>query len=69
PAPVRCRVPRVIGMRLAAARTRIRRANCRVGRVRRARSRRVGRVLAQRPRAGVRRPRGTRVNLVVGSRR
>src|SRR6266511_3498651 len=69
PAPVRCRVPRVIGLRLAAARTRIRRANCRVGRVRRARSRRVGRVLAQRPRAGVRRPRGTRVNLVVGSRR
>src|SRR6266508_4157588 len=69
PAPTRCRVPRVIGLRLAAARTRIRRANCRVGRVRRARSRRVGRVLAQRPRAGVRRPRGTRVNLVVGSRR
>jgi beta-lactam-binding protein with PASTA domain len=65
---VRCRVPRVIGLRLPTARTRIRRANCRVGRVRRARSRRVGRVLRQSPRPGVRRARGTRVNLVVGRR-
>jgi Tol biopolymer transport system component len=68
PPPVQCRVPRVIGLRLATARTRIRRANCRVGRVRRARSRRVGRVLSQSPRAGTRRPRGTRVTLVVGRR-
>ena len=68
PPPPQCRVPRVIGLRLATAQTRIRRANCRVGRVRRARSRRVGRVLSQSPRAGLRRPRGTRVNLVVGRR-
>ena len=68
PPPVRCRVPRVVGLRLATARTRIRRANCRVGRVRRARSRRVGRVLSQSPRAGLTRARGTRVNLVVGRR-
>ena len=67
PAP-QCRVPRVIGLRLATAQTRIRRANCRVGRVRSVRSRRVGRVLSQSPRAGLRRPRGTRVNLVVGRR-
>jgi hypothetical protein len=65
PAPV-CKVPRVIGKRLATARRLIVRARCRVGRVRRARSRRPsGRVLSQRPRAGVRRARGTRVNLVV----
>jgi Tol biopolymer transport system component len=66
--PVRCIVPRVIGLRLATARARIGRANCRVGRVRRARSRRVGRVLSQSPRARSVRPRGTRVNLVVGRR-
>jgi PASTA domain/Divergent InlB B-repeat domain len=68
PALRQCRVPRVIGLRLAKARTRIRRAHCSVGRVRRARSRRVGRVISQSPRAGARRPRGTRVKLVVGRR-
>ena len=45
PPPVRCVVPKAIGMRLAVARkrigrARIGRANCRVGTVRRARSRR-----------------------------
>jgi Tol biopolymer transport system component len=65
---VRCIVPRVVGFRLATARARIGRASCRVGRVRRARSRRVGRVLSQSPRARSVRPRGTRVNLVVGRR-
>ena len=69
PPPARCIVPRVIGLRLAVARKRIGRANCRVGRVRRTRSRRVGRVLAQSPRAGRRLARGARVNLVVGRRR
>jgi dipeptidyl aminopeptidase/acylaminoacyl peptidase len=64
----RCLVPRVVGLRLAMARTRIRRRKCRVGRVRRAQSRRIGRVLAQSPRAGAVRPWGTRVNLVVGRR-
>jgi uncharacterized repeat protein (TIGR01451 family) len=61
-----CRVPRVVRRTLAAARTAIRRAGCRVGRVRRARSRaRSGRVIRQSPRAGLRRARGTRVNLTV----
>jgi Calx-beta domain/PASTA domain len=70
PPPARCRVPRVIGLRLARAKTRIRARNCRVGRVRRARSRpsRVGRVIRQTPRAGAVRARGFRVNLVVGRR-
>jgi beta-lactam-binding protein with PASTA domain len=58
----------VIGQTLTRARTRIRRAHCTVGRIRRVRSRRVGRVIAQSPRAGAQRPRGTRVNLVVGRR-
>jgi Tol biopolymer transport system component len=71
PPPVRCVVPRVIGMRLAVARKRIGRANCLVGRVRRARAAktRVGKVIVQSPKAGSVRPRGTKVNLVVGKRR
>jgi len=63
---IRCRVPRVVGLRLATARTRIRRAHCRVGRVRRQRSSRArGRVVAQTPRPGARRARGTLVHLAV----
>jgi glucose/arabinose dehydrogenase len=63
---VRCRVPRVVGLRLATARSRIRRAHCRVGRVRQQRSSRArGRVVAQSPRPGARRARGSRVHLTV----
>ena len=66
PPPARCRVPRVVGRTLATARRLVRRAGCRVGRVRNARSaRRRGSVLRQSPRAGVRVRRGTRVTLVV----
>ena len=68
PPPVRCHVPRVIGLTLRGARRRIRRANCSVGRVRRARSRRIGRVIGQSPRAGAVRSSGFPVNLVVGRR-
>jgi hypothetical protein len=68
PPPVRCVVPRVTGMWLATARAKIAKANCRVGSVRRARAQRAGRVLAQSPRAGAVRTRGTKVNLVVGRR-
>ena len=68
PSQVRCRVPRVIGLRLAKAKTRIRKVRCSVGRVRRARFGRVGRVIGQSPRPGRRLARGTRVNLVVGRR-
>ena len=67
--PVRvCRVPRVIGLKLAAAVRAIRRGGCRIGRVRQTPSPRAGRVLSQRPRGGVQRRYGTRVNLVVGRR-
>jgi Tol biopolymer transport system component len=68
--PVKCVVPRVIGMRLAVARKKIATANCLVGLVRRARAAktRVGKVLSQSPKAGAVRKRGTKVNLVVGRR-
>ena len=69
PPTVRCVVPRVVHLRLAKARTKIRRAHCRVGRVRSLRSRRFrGIVVKQSPRAGRRLQRGARVNLVVGRR-
>jgi beta-lactam-binding protein with PASTA domain len=65
---VRCIVPRVIGLRLAAAKARIRARHCSVGRIRRARSRRPGRVIAQNPKAGAVKRRGFPVKLVVGRR-
>jgi Tol biopolymer transport system component len=71
PPPPRCVVPKVVGLRLATAGKRITRANCKVGKVRRVRVRsakRVGRVVAQSPRAHTRHPAGTRVNLFVGRR-
>jgi len=66
-----CRVPHVVGKPLAKARTTIRRAHCRVGRVRykRAPLKKRGRVLAQSPRPGRRLANGARVSLVVGRRR
>jgi Subtilase family/PASTA domain len=69
--PVRCRVPRVIGMKLGTAKQRIRARKCSVGRVRRARSKRSlrGKVVGQSPRAGADRRRGFPVNLLVGRKR
>lgn len=69
PLPARCRVPRVIRLRLSVARRRILRANCRVGRIRRVRARRFpGIVVGQSPRAGRQLSRGSRVRIVVGRR-
>jgi plastocyanin len=62
------RVPRVIGLKLPTAKSRIRRSRGSLGRVRRARSRRVGRVIGQRPRPGAIKRRGYPVALVVGRR-
>jgi beta-lactam-binding protein with PASTA domain len=61
-------VPNVIGQTLGQARSRIQARKCRVGTIRRARSRRVGRVIGQSPRGGAVRPRNFRVNLLVGRR-
>jgi subtilisin family serine protease len=53
PQPKRCRVPRLKGKTLTAARTTLRRAGCKLGPVKRARSRAPkGRIVAQRPAAG-----------------
>ena len=61
-----CRVPKLKGLRGVTARARIRRANCRVGRVRsKHAARRRGRVISQAPRPGARRVRGTRVHFTV----
>jgi beta-lactam-binding protein with PASTA domain len=65
--PPLCQVPRVAGRTLPVARRALLRARCRVGRLRYAWSRTVapGRVISQRPRAGVRLSAGARVALVV----
>ena len=62
-----CVVPGVRGQRLATARTRLVRANCRLGKVKRAYSLRVrsGRVISQRPRVGARLAELAKVDLVV----
>ena len=65
-----CRVPRLTGRKLAAAKRLLRNRRCRTGRVRRRPSSSVepGRVLAHKPKAGSVRPVGTRVRLVVAKR-
>ena len=62
-----CRVPNVRRKPLAAARSALKRAGCRSGRVKQAFARGVprGRVVSQRPAAGARVRRGTPVHLVV----
>jgi subtilisin family serine protease len=66
PALRACVVPRLRGVTLAVARSRIRRAGCSVGSVRRAPNRlRRGRVVAQSPAAGRRVSAGRRVNVTL----
>ena len=62
-----CRVPNVIGKTLRAAKARIARANCRLGRVGHRTSARAarGHIVSQRPPAGTNLPNGGKVNLVV----
>jgi beta-lactam-binding protein with PASTA domain len=61
-------VPNVIGLRLTPAGTRIRARNCRIGRIVKRRSRKVGRVIGQSPGGGLVRAGNFRVNLTVGRR-
>ena len=67
----RCIVPNVRGRSFRQAKAAIVRAHCATGRVRKAFSRTVrrGRVLSQRPAAGTRLPRGSKVNLVMSKGR
>jgi len=62
-----CTVPNVKGKKLAEARRSIRRAHCTVGSVEERFSRTVGKghVIAQKPRPGLKRPDGAKVNLLV----
>jgi hypothetical protein len=64
----RCVVPKLKGKKLAAAKKALKKAHCAVGKVtkRNSGARRSGRVLSSKPRAGSKRPGGTRVVLVVG---
>jgi hypothetical protein len=64
----RCVVPNVRGQTLAKASTRIRKANCRVGRITRLFSSRKlrGRVLAEKPKPGARLRSGTKIQLIMG---
>jgi beta-lactam-binding protein with PASTA domain len=61
-------VPRVVGLKLRKAKTRIVRAHCKVGQVTRKFSsqHKRGRVLAQKPGAGKTLPKNSRVNMTVG---
>jgi beta-lactam-binding protein with PASTA domain len=61
-------VPRVVGKRLAAAKTRIRVAHCSVGKITRKHAAKAkrGRVIAQSPRPGRRLANHAKVNLTVG---
>lgn len=70
PAPG-CKVPKVRGKTLAAAKTAIRRAHCGVGKVTKAFSTKVkkGRVISTKPRAGSKHPRGTKIKLSVSKGR
>jgi hypothetical protein len=67
PRVVRCAVPQLKGRTLLGARRALVRANCRLGTVRRSYSTRIraGRVLSQRPAAGRRLARYTRVSVVL----
>jgi beta-lactam-binding protein with PASTA domain len=58
----------VIGLTLSRAKAKIRAKHCSVGRIRRARSQRVGRVIGQSPKPGKVKAAGFKVNLVVGRR-
>jgi beta-lactam-binding protein with PASTA domain len=64
----KCVAPNVLGLSLGAATNRIRASHCSLGRVRRARSRRVGIVIAQSQRPGRIKRAGYPVHLVVGRR-
>jgi beta-lactam-binding protein with PASTA domain len=66
----RCIVPRVVGLKLALAQRKIRKAHCSTGALRRKRAPRAqqGLVLAQKPHPRAIRRSGYPVNLLVGRR-
>lgn len=72
PAPVaKCHVPRVKGMKLRGAEKALRKAHCRVGKVKHVRSRKLarGRVMSTMPRAGRRLRAGSKIEVFVSKGR
>ena len=67
PAP-NCVVPNVVGKQLGTAKTKIKKAHCRVGKItyRPSTRAKMNRVLSETPRPGKRLKNGTKVNLAVG---
>ena len=63
-----CAVPRLVGKRLPAATRLLSKSHCRLGRVttKHARRRLKGRVIAQTPHSGSKRPSGTQINVIFG---
>src|SRR5207237_7956450 len=64
----KCKVPKLVGLTLKKARTRLLRAHCRLGKVTRKVSslKKKGRVLSQRPKPGKSLRSGSKVNVTVG---
>jgi uncharacterized repeat protein (TIGR01451 family) len=64
----KCKVPKVVGLTLAKAKAKIRKAHCGVGKIRKKVSSRKkkGHVLSQKPKPGKTLPAGSKVNLTVG---
>jgi beta-lactam-binding protein with PASTA domain len=62
-------VPKVLGLKLANAKTKLRKAHCRTGKVRRKFStrRKKGKVVAQKPKAGRTLKAGSKVALTLGN--
>jgi len=70
PKKTRCKVPKVIGHKLAAARRTITRAHCKVGKVKHAYSKvKKGRVSGEKPKPGTHHAAGAKVNLTVSKGR
>jgi glucodextranase-like protein/PASTA domain-containing protein len=67
PPAAKCKVPRTKGMKLPAAERALRRAHCRVGKIKHVKSKKTarGRVMSTTPRAGERLRAGTKVELFV----
>ena len=64
----KCHVPKVVGLKLARAKAKIRGAHCAVGKITKKFSspRKRGRVLSQKPKPGKTLPAGSKVALTVG---
>jgi uncharacterized repeat protein (TIGR01451 family) len=68
PPAAKCKVPKVLGLKLARAKAKLRKAHCRAGKVRKQFSsrRKKGKVVAQKPKAGRRLHAGAKVQLWIG---